>query len=149
VKSASQQQNSRDTHKYSLLAKGHRLKASHCENSVTAENAGNAENGFNVCRSPFIVLGVRCVPGVLPDRVQQQVALFLKFLDDRAEINWLIGKLAILGHFGLVEHLESVTLEQFEPAPIFECHDLPKAKRGDEEKRAEKRFGAVESVTKI
>jgi len=70
------------------------------------------------------VLGAPGVSGVLSDWVEQQAALFLKFLDDRAEVDGLIGKLAILGDFGLVQHLESVALEQFEPAPVFECHDL-------------------------
>ena len=49
----------------------------------------------------------------LPHRVEQQIALFLKLFDDRAEVDRLIDKLAILRDFGLVQHLESVTLEQF------------------------------------
>jgi hypothetical protein len=36
----------RDAHKYGLLAKARRLKASHGENSVTAENAWNAESAY-------------------------------------------------------------------------------------------------------
>src|SRR5271166_545458 len=59
-----------------------------------------------------------------PDRVQQQIALFVKFFSDRAEVHRLIGKLAIFCDFGLVEHFESIALEQFETAPAVECNYL-------------------------
>ena len=36
----------------------------------------------------------------------------------------MIGKLAVFGDFGLVEHLESIALKQFETAPAIECNYL-------------------------
>ena len=36
----------------------------------------------------------------------------------------MIGKSAILRDFGLIQHFESVALEQFETAPAVECHHL-------------------------
>jgi hypothetical protein len=60
----------------------------------------------------------------LPDRVQQAIALLLKIFHDRAEVNRLIRESAIFRDFGLIQHFESVALEQFEPASAIECYHL-------------------------
>ena len=63
---------------------------------------------------------IRCSP----HGVQEEIALFLKFFDDGAEVHRLIGKLPIFGDFGLIEYFESIALEQFETASAIECNHL-------------------------
>ena len=60
----------------------------------------------------------------LPERVQQTIPLFLKVFDESAEVDSLTSKSAILRDFGLIQHFESIALEQFETAPAIEGHHL-------------------------
>ena len=50
--------------------------------------------------------------------------MLLKIFYDRAEVNRLGRKSAILRDFGLIQHFESIALEQFEAASAVECHHL-------------------------
>lgn len=70
--------------------------------------------GFDFCRDKSSTFHL----------IQEPVALLLKFLYNRGEVDWLVGELAVLGDFGLVQHFESVPFKEFGPASAIERYHL-------------------------
>ena len=61
---------------------------------------------------------------LLPDWVQQAIALLLQIFYDGAKIDRLIRKSPILGNLGLIDHLEPIALKQFDAPSAVEGYHL-------------------------